>query len=102
NRLEVWNPGTLPPSLTLEKLRRPHGSVPTNPLLAESLYLTQYIERMGTGTADMIDRCRAAGLPEPEFALTDGFVITLWRKPERAFQEVGGTKDTGYLRETPP
>ena len=50
DRLEVWNPGGLPPSLTLAKLRLPHGSVPANPLLAEPLYLTQYIERMGTGT----------------------------------------------------
>ena len=62
DRLEVWNPGTLPPSLTLEKLRHPHGSVPGNPLLAEPLYLTKYIERMGTGTGDMIKRCRNAGL----------------------------------------
>ena len=35
-------------------LRRPHGSVPGNPLLAESLYLAKYIERIGTGTRDMI------------------------------------------------
>jgi len=90
DRLEVWNPGTLPPSLTLEKLRHPHGSVPGNPLLAEPLYLTKYIERMGTGTGDMIERCRNAGLAEPEFALTDGFVITLRRKPGRAFEAVGG------------
>jgi ATP-dependent DNA helicase RecG len=34
DRLTVWNPGALPPSLTLEKLRQPHGSVPGNPLLA--------------------------------------------------------------------
>ena len=27
---------------------------------------------------------------EPEFALTDGFVTTLRRKPERAFEAVGG------------
>ena len=67
NRLEVWNPGTLPASLTLEKLRLPHGSVPTNPLLAEPMYLTRYIERMGTGTRDMIKKCKAAGLPEPSF-----------------------------------
>jgi hypothetical protein len=65
DRLEVWNPGTLPPVLTLEKLRHPHASFPGNPLVAEPLYLTKYIERMGTGTGDMIDRCRAAGLPEP-------------------------------------
>jgi len=29
---------------------------------------------------DMIRRCREAGLPEPEFAAADGFVITLRRK----------------------
>ena len=79
DRLEVRNPGRLPPPLTLEKLREAHRSVPGNPLLAESLYLTEYIERMGTGTLDMIRRCREAGLAEPEFAVTDGFVTTVWR-----------------------
>ncbi|WP_301663501.1 ATP-binding protein [Methanoculleus frigidifontis] len=61
------------PSLTLEKLRQAHGSVPGNPLLAEPMYLTGYIERMGTGTRDMIRRCTEAGLPEPEFGVSDGF-----------------------------
>jgi len=88
DRLEVWNPGTLPPSLTLEMLRQPHGSVPANPLLAESLYLAQYIERMGTGTGDMIARCREAGLSEPQFALTDGFVFSLQRRLGRGIEAV--------------
>ena len=79
DRLEVWNPGRLPQSLTLAMLREPHGSVPGNPLLAEPLYLVKYIERMGTGTRDMIRLCRAAGLREPEFAQRDGFVTTIWR-----------------------
>lgn len=39
DRLEVWNPGALPPMLTLQQLREPHGSIPANPLLAEPLYL---------------------------------------------------------------
>lgn len=90
DRLEVWNPGALPPSLTLEKLRRPHGSVPGNPLLAEPLYLTKYIERMGTGTRDMIRRCREAGLPEPEFSVSDGFVTTIRRKAAEVAGEVAG------------
>ncbi len=79
DRLEVWNPGSLPPSLTLDMLRIAHGSVPGNPLLAESLYLARYIERMGTGTRDMIHRCREAGLTEPVFELSDGFVIRIER-----------------------
>jgi predicted HTH transcriptional regulator len=90
NRLEVWNPGALPPSLTLAKLRQPHGSVPANPLLAEPMYLAKYIERMGTGIGDMIRRCREAGLPEPSFAVTDGFVATVWRRPGEVTGEVAG------------
>jgi len=88
DRLEVWNPGTLPPSLSLDKLRGPHGSVPGNPLLAEPLYLARYIERMGTGTGDMIRRCREAGLAEPAFSVSDGFTTTLWRKVVASTPEV--------------
>jgi ATP-dependent DNA helicase RecG len=77
--VEIWNPGSLPPSLSLAQLRQPQGSIPANPLLAEPLHLTQYIERLGTGTGDMIRRCREAGLPEPVFSLEDGFRISLGR-----------------------
>ena len=90
DRLEVWNPDALPPSLTLEKLRGPHGSVPANPLLAEPLYLARYIERMGTGTRDMIRRCREAGLAEPDFSVPDGFMTTIRRKVEKVAGEVAG------------
>jgi hypothetical protein len=45
---------------------------------------------LGTGTGDMIARCLKAGLPEPLFTLTDGFVVTLRRKPDQAFVAVGG------------
>ncbi len=80
DRLEVWNPGALPGTLTLDSLRHDHPSVPYNPLIAESLYLTRYIERVGSGTQTMIELCRKAGLPEPQFEQRAGsFVITLWR-----------------------
>ncbi len=79
DRLEILNPGRLPPPLTLEQLRETHPSVPNNRLLARSLYLTQYIEEMGTGTLDMIRRCGDAGLREPEFTDSSGFKTTIWR-----------------------
>jgi predicted HTH transcriptional regulator len=80
DRLEVWNPGELPPSLTPELLRHPHASIPRNPLVAEPLFLAHYNEKAGTGTMDMIALCREAGLPEPEFRQDGGqFVMTLWR-----------------------
>ena len=83
DRLEVRNPGGLQPPMTLEKLRLPHDSVPANPRLAEAMYLAEYVERMGTGTLDMIARCEQAGVPPPEFADDGGFVATI-RRPAPA------------------
>ena len=94
DRLEVWNPGRLSPPLTLEKLRVAHPSIPGNPLLAECLYLAEYIERMGTGTLDMIRRCVGVGLPEPEFTADGDFVTTI-RRP------LPGRRVTGEA-ESPP
>lgn len=80
DRLEVWNPGELPPPLTVDKLRLPHASLPRNPLLADPLFLTRYVEKAGSGILDMISRCREAGLPAPEFRQDGGmFVQTLAR-----------------------
>jgi ATP-dependent DNA helicase RecG len=80
DRLEVWNPGTLPGTLSLESLHTDHPSVPFNPLIAESLYLARYVEKAGSGTQRMIELCKDAGLPEPDFELRQGsFVITLWK-----------------------
>ena len=93
DRLEVRNPGTLPTRLTLDQLRVPHSSVPTNPLLAHAMYLVEYIEKMGTGTLDMIRRCAAAGLEEPEFAVTDGFVATIRRSESDFRGETRGQAD---------
>jgi ATP-dependent DNA helicase RecG len=80
DRLEVWNPGHLPPTLTMARLRQPHASIPHNPLIADPLYLVRYVEQAGTGIIDAIGLCRKAGLPEPEFRQDGGqFVMTLWR-----------------------
>jgi ATP-dependent DNA helicase RecG len=80
DRVEIWNPGELPYSLTPELLRGQHPSIPRNPLLTDALYLVHYVEKVGTGTLDMIRLCREAGLAEPEFAQhSDQFVTTLWR-----------------------
>jgi predicted HTH transcriptional regulator len=80
DRVEVWNPGELPPGLTSELLRKPHGPIPRNPLIAEPLFRVKYVEKAGTGTTDMIADCRRAGLPEPDFRQCGPFfVATLWR-----------------------
>jgi len=81
DRLEVWNPGQLPPPLTLKGLRAPHPSIPHNPLIAEPLFLTRYIEKAGTGILDMIKLCKAAGVPAPQFRQDGGQFIQTLRRP---------------------
>lgn len=80
DRVEIWNPGLLPPPLTPEGLRHPHRSIAHNPRIAEALFLARYIEKFGTGTLMMIRESAAHALPEPDFAQRGGeFGITLWR-----------------------
>jgi len=84
DRLEVWNPGQLPPPLTPESLRAPHASIPRNPLIAEPLFLNRYIEKAGTGILDMIRLCKAAGVPPPQFRQDGGQFIQTLRRPKAA------------------
>lgn len=79
DRVEILNPGALPMGWTTEKLKQLHTSVPANPLLAEPLYLAGYIERMGTGTSDMVQKSVDSGLTEPQFIQEDDFKAILYR-----------------------
>jgi predicted HTH transcriptional regulator len=81
DRLEIWNPGQLPPPLTIDALSRPHPSIPRNPLIAEPLFLARYIERAGTGTLDMIALCNEANIPTPEFRQEPGIFVQTLRRP---------------------
>jgi predicted HTH transcriptional regulator len=97
--LEVWNPGHLPFGMTVAKLKENHISIPVNPLLAEPLYLAGTIERMGTGTEDIIEKCKAAGLRTPEFIDEEDFGVVLWRK-ERSVGQIMEPMPTEYPAST--
>ena len=79
DRLEVWNPGVLPYGLTVQKLHGPHKSIPANPLLADPMYWNGYIEKVGTGTEDIINKCCEYGLKTPEFYQEEDFRVVIWR-----------------------
>jgi len=65
DKLEIWNPGTLPEELTIEKLKEEHASYPRNKHIAGVFFRAGYIEAWGRGTNKIIDSCRDAGLPDP-------------------------------------
>lgn len=81
DRMEIWNNGTLPSSLTIEDLKKRHKSYPRNKRIARVFYMRHYIETWGTGTIKMIELCRKNNLPEPVFEeYSSGFSVTFQYK----------------------
>jgi len=80
DRVEIWNPGKLPSQLTLDKLMHPHTSYPNNPLIADVLYLADYIQEAGSGILEMIKQCKESSLPEPVFIEDRGEFKTVFAR----------------------
>jgi ATP-dependent DNA helicase RecG len=84
DRLDIWNPGTLPAGITIDSLRGDHRSRPRNELIARCFYLIKYIEQWGTGTNRIISFCKAAGLKEPKFEVKDNdFIVTFYKSTKQ-------------------
>ena len=80
DRVEIENPGRLPQGVTPENIKTSHASFPYNPLIAEVLYRSSFLESWGSGVGRMVDSCKAQGVPEPEYVLNGGFVIIVFRR----------------------
>lgn len=94
DRLEVLNPGTLPRGWTAANLLQTHDSKPHNGILATAMQWAGYVEKSGYGTEDIVRKCKAWGLREPEYHPSSvDFRLVLWRqevKELRDFTQVGG------------
>lgn len=98
NRLEIMSPGKLPKGMTVPLLHRRHRSIPVNPLLARGMFYRGYIEKVGSGTGDMLEKCRLAGTPEPEWIEEDdGFTVVL----KRQTSQVGLEDVPATIQKTP-
>jgi ATP-dependent DNA helicase RecG len=75
DRLEIINPGILNFDITPEKLAKPHESKPWNPIIANVFYRSGIIEKWGSGTLNMILRCKQNGNPLPRWEVRDRSVI---------------------------
>ena len=78
----IWfyNIGGLPEGITLDQLKKPHSSVPRNPVIVHVFYLAGLIEEMGTGIGRMIENMKKQDLPEPEFKEEMGGFSVYFRK----------------------
>ena len=82
DRLTLWNAGTLPEELSIEKLFSLHESIPRNPLIAEVCYKAGYIDSWGRGVEKITEACKGQGLPIPEvYERSGGLVVELKKTP---------------------
>jgi len=92
NKLFLWNHGTLPEGMTLDKLTKLHSSFPRNPILAEACFRGGFIDSWGSGIMKIMDSCKAAGLPTPIMEEDGGgFIVKLFkdRFSEEELQKLG-------------
>ena len=80
DRVEIENTGHLPEELTVETIKLSHHSFPLNPTIADVLFKTTFLENWGSGIGRMIDACREANLPEPEFNQNAVFVWVTFKR----------------------
>ena len=80
DRVEIENTGHLPNELTTETIKLSHRSYPQNPIIADTLYMTAFLESWGTGVNRMVNACKAVGLPEPEYGTDGGFVWITFKR----------------------
>ena len=80
DKLEFINEGSLPPEIPLASLKGSHISKPRNILIAEVFQKAGFIETWGRGTNKIIQSCKDAGLPEPDFKAENGvFILTIYK-----------------------
>ncbi len=82
--LNLWNEGGLPPGIAVADLKKWHLSRPRNELLADVFFKAGMIEAWGRGTVKIVDECKKAGLPEPEFREEFGGLSVHFRKADKA------------------
>lgn len=78
--INIWNDGSLPSGISSDSLKRPHRSIPRNPLIADVCFKGGLIDSWGSGTIRIIETCKQANLPEPELIEEfGGFSVTLFK-----------------------
>jgi predicted HTH transcriptional regulator len=83
DRIEIENPGGLPPGLTLDELRQGVSKL-RNRVIGRVFHELGLIEQWGSGIQRMTKACLEAGLPDPVFEeIGAGFRVTFGLIPIR-------------------
>lgn len=89
DRVEIANPGILPPKITAETIKDSHESYPYNRNMAHALYRSTFLESWGSGIRRIIEACREQGVEDPTWRWDGGFVYVTFKRPSYKTRQNG-------------
>ena len=92
DRVDIWNPGDFPQGYTPDDfIKKDLPSIPRNPLIANILYLSEDIEKWGSGLKRIKEACDADAVPVRFEVLIYGFSVVFERRvpAEKEVEKVG-------------
>ena len=90
DRVEIFNPGEFPEGFRPEDFIEGQGSIPRNPLIANTLYLSKDIEKWGSGFRRITEACKKSNT-KVEFEIKkNGFKVIFYRKSDEELIELTG------------
>jgi ATP-dependent DNA helicase RecG len=89
NKLEIWNCGVLPEDWTIDNLLGNHRSRPYNPDIANAFFRAGEIEAWGRGIERIIEACKSAGTPVPQFKYDGGGLWTTFFFSKEYQEKIG-------------
>ena len=91
DRVEIANPGILPPKITPENIKESHESFPYNRNMAQALYRSTFLESWGSGIRRIIEACREQGVEDPTWRWDGSFVYVTFKRSAKVTSDT--TKD---------
>ena len=82
DRVEIFNPGEFPEGYKPEDFIKEEGSIPRNPLIANTLYLSKDIEKWGSGFRRITEVCAKSNLKVKFEIRKNGFMVIFYRKTD--------------------
>lgn len=89
DRIEIFNPGGFPEGYTPKDfIEGKEGSMPRNPLIANTLYLSKDIEKWGSGFKRIYDECQKENVKVKFEIKKNGFSVIFYRKTDEELDDL--------------
>ena len=90
DRVEIFNPGEFPEGFKPEDFIEGQGSIPRNPLIANTLYLSKDIEKWGSGFRRITEACQKSNTKVKFEIRKNCFMVIFYRKTDEELFDLTG------------